>query len=127
VTDRVGFTGFVAEPDAAMRALDIVVHASTQPEPFGLVIAESMACGRPIVISRGGGAAELIEDGVTGLSFEPGRASDLSACLVKLVDDACLRARLGAAARAVALERFDARRLAVELAPIYEELSRATR
>ena len=43
---RVGFTGFVDEPAAAMRALDVVVHASTQPEPFGLVIAEAMAGGR---------------------------------------------------------------------------------
>src|ERR1700722_15168182 len=40
---RVGFTGFVDDVGAAMRALDIVVHASTQPEPFGLSIIEAMA------------------------------------------------------------------------------------
>ena len=49
----VGFTGFVDDAAAAMRALDVVVHASTQPEPFGLVIAEAMACGRAVVVSRG--------------------------------------------------------------------------
>ena len=43
---RVGFTGFVDSVDGVMRALDVVVHASTMPEPFGLVIAEAMACGR---------------------------------------------------------------------------------
>ena len=46
VADRVGFTGFVHTPEATFRALHIVVHASTEPEPFGLVIAEAMACGR---------------------------------------------------------------------------------
>ena len=53
---RVGFTGFVQDSATAMRALDIVVHASTDPEPFGLVIAEAMACGKPVVASRAGGA-----------------------------------------------------------------------
>ena len=48
VSDRVGFTGFVEDAAAAMRSLDIVVHASTQPEPFGMVIIEAMACGRPV-------------------------------------------------------------------------------
>ena len=43
---RVGFTGFVEDAAQAMRALDVVVHASTEPEPFGLVIAEAMACAR---------------------------------------------------------------------------------
>jgi glycosyltransferase involved in cell wall biosynthesis len=108
-----------------MRALDIVVHASTQPEPFGLVIAEAMACARLIVVSCGGGAADLIDDGVTGLSFEPGQASELADRLVRLAGDRCLRSKLGAAARAVAIGRFDARRLGEELVLIYEELRRS--
>ena len=43
---RVGFVGYVPDTAAAMRALDVAVHASTEPEPFGLVIAEAMACRR---------------------------------------------------------------------------------
>ena len=43
--------------DEAIRALDVVVHASTSPEPFGLVIAEAMACGRAVIVSDAGGAA----------------------------------------------------------------------
>ena len=57
----VGFTGKVDDVSAVLRALDIAVHASTEPEPFGLVIAEAMACGRPIVVSRAGGAAEIAQ------------------------------------------------------------------
>ena len=58
---RVGFTGFISDSSSAMRSLDIVVHASTDPEPFGLVIAEAMACGKAVVASRAGGAIELTE------------------------------------------------------------------
>ena len=57
----------VADPAAALRALDVVVHASTRPEPFGRVIVEGMACGRAVVAVRDGGAAELFEDGLTAL------------------------------------------------------------
>ena len=53
-------TGFVKDSAAALRALDVVVHGSTAPEPFGLVIAEAMACGRTVIVSDSGGVAEVI-------------------------------------------------------------------
>ncbi|HEY5839324.1 MAG TPA: glycosyltransferase, partial [Pyrinomonadaceae bacterium] len=49
VADRVGFTGFIDDTASAMRALDIIVHASIEREPFGLVIAEAAACGNSII------------------------------------------------------------------------------
>src|ERR1700740_3382779 len=67
IEGSVGFTGFVDDPAAATRALDIVVHASTRPEPFGLVIAEAMACGRAVIASDTGGASELLQLGVNAL------------------------------------------------------------
>src|SRR5262249_20746176 len=71
IGDRVGFTGFVGDTAPALRALDIVVHASTRPEPFGLVIAEAMACGRPIIVSDAGGAREVVNPGMGGLCARP--------------------------------------------------------
>jgi glycosyltransferase involved in cell wall biosynthesis len=47
LADRVGFTGFVHTPEATFRALHVVVHASTAPEPFGLVIAEQWPAADP--------------------------------------------------------------------------------
>ncbi len=120
VADRVGFVGFVAAADQVMRALDIVVHASTTPEPFGLVIAEAMACGRALVTSAAGGAAELVRDDEDALTHAPGDASQLAAAIQALVREPALRARLGRNARAVAARRFDARRLAGEFAEAYE-------
>lgn len=67
-----------------MRALDIVVHASTQPEPFGLVIAEAMACGRAVIASQAGGAAEIIDPGENALGLPPGDAAVLAERIVQL-------------------------------------------
>jgi glycosyltransferase involved in cell wall biosynthesis len=107
LTGRVGLTGFVDRPAAAMRALDIVVHASTQPEPFGLVIVEGLATGRAVIVSAAGGAAELVSDGVDALTHEPGSVDGLARCIDRLRADAPLRARLGAAARQSALRQFN--------------------
>jgi len=116
---RVGFTGFVGQPAAAMRALNIVVHASTQPEPFGLVIAEGMACGRAVIVSEGAGATELITVGTDALGHPPGDADILAACITRLVTDSALRTKLGEAGRITAEHRFDRARLAAQLIPLY--------
>jgi glycosyltransferase involved in cell wall biosynthesis len=125
LSNRVGFTGFLAEPARAMRALDIVVHASTQPEPFGLVIAEGMACGRAVIVSETGGATELFEPEINALGHPPGDAAHLAERITRLATDRELRARLGAAGRITAERRFDRARLAKELTPIYRAALRA--
>jgi glycosyltransferase involved in cell wall biosynthesis len=122
---RVGFTGFVEEPAAAIRALDVLVHASTEPEPFGLAIVEGMACGRSVVASRAGGAAEILHDCEAALSHAPGDADGLSAQIARLAQSAELRTRLGREGRLVAESRFDRARLAEELIKVYGEVSRA--
>ena len=116
----VGFTGFVPDPAPALRALDIVVHASAEPEPFGLVIAEAMACGKAVVASQSGGAAELVTDGVDALAHTPGDVAGLASRIAKLASDQELRRRLGHAARATAERCFTRRRLASEFIPIYQ-------
>jgi glycosyltransferase involved in cell wall biosynthesis len=121
--DRVGFTGFVERADTALRALDLVVHASTSPEPFGLVIAEAMACGRAVIVSAAAGAVELVTPDVDALTYTPGDADGLSRAIAMLARDAAKRAALGRAARRTAEHRFDRTRLATELMNIYEAVS----
>ncbi|MEP7305027.1 MAG: glycosyltransferase [Acidobacteriota bacterium] len=121
--DRVGFTGVVAEPDSALRALDIVVHASTAPEPFGLVIAEAMACERAVIVSAAGGAAEIVTDHVDALGHPPGDVDALASRIIALATDAESRARIARAARATAVRSFDRTRLAADLVPIYRKVA----
>ena len=87
VAERVGFTGFVERPAAVMRALDVVVHASTDPEPFGLVIAEGLACGKAVIVASAGGAAELIDDGVDAIGLTPGDSTALARAIDRLAGD----------------------------------------
>jgi len=123
IAERVGFTGFVADTSGAIRALDILVHASTEPEPFGRVIAEGMACGRAVIASAAGGAAELITEGEDALAHRPGDDAALAARIMDLARDPELRARLGRAGRKTAQRRFDQSRLAEELVPLYGRLT----
>jgi len=122
---RVGFTGFVDDVGAAMRALDIVVHASTQPEPFGLSIIEAMACGKPVIASRAGGAAEIVEASGGALFHRPGDSADLANQIAQLAADSARRQCLGRAGRAAAERLFARPRLAHELIPIYERVASA--
>jgi len=113
---KVEFTGFLKDPAPVIEALDIVVHASTEPEPFGLAIAEGMAAGRAVVTS----SESLVTNGVDGLTHAPGSAADLARALEELLLDPILRKRLSTAARASAERRFQPERMAREFIALYE-------
>jgi glycosyltransferase involved in cell wall biosynthesis len=121
VANRVGFTGFVEDVPAAMRALDIVVHASTEPEPFGLVIVQAMACGRAVIVSAAGGACELVEPETNALTHTPGEIGGLADALMGLATDAALRIRLGTAGRVNVRRDFSRLRMAEVIVPLYEK------
>jgi glycosyltransferase involved in cell wall biosynthesis len=86
-----------------MRHLDVLVLPSHQ-EPFGTVLGEAMAVGTPVVATRVGGLAEVVEDGVTGLLVEPGDPPALADAVARVLER---REQLGAAAREHAV-RFGA-------------------
>jgi glycosyltransferase involved in cell wall biosynthesis len=117
---RVGFTDFVSDAAAAIRALDIVVHASIAPEPFGLAVAEAFACGRAVVASRGGGILEIVRDNENALTHRPGDVQELAAALAGLAADEGLRQMLGSAARKTAESSFTRARFAHELMRVYQ-------
>lgn len=104
---RILFPGFVKEPSALYALMDLNVLPSRR-EGLGLAVIEGMASGVPTLGSRSGGIAEVIEDGDSGLLFQPGQAADLRACLERLVADRPLRERLAQSGRQRALAQFDA-------------------
>jgi glycosyltransferase involved in cell wall biosynthesis len=124
LTGRVGFVPFTADPVPIYRALDVVLHASTLPEPFGLTVAEAMACGRAVVVSKAGGAAQLFTNDEDAVGFSPGNADQLAATVRRLTEDAALRSRLGIAARRTAEARFDANRYGQQLCQVYRGIAR---
>ena len=100
------FTGHVSDMAAVYNGLDLVVSASTSPEPLGTMIIEAMTMARPIIAPAHGGALEMIDHEQTGLLFGAGDAQALADTILRLDRDPTLRARLGNAARAKALQRF---------------------
>jgi glycosyltransferase involved in cell wall biosynthesis len=119
VGDRVGFVPFQADPVAIYRALDVVVHASVRPEPFGRTIIEGMACGKAVVVARGGGALELFTEGIDAVGVSPGDAAGLARVLGELVTDPARRAELGIQARRTAVARYGRARLGRAVAEVY--------
>jgi glycosyltransferase involved in cell wall biosynthesis len=96
------------------RAADVLAHA-VHEEPFGLVAAEALACGIPVVAAGEGGIGEVVDDGRTGVLVPPRRPALLAAALQSLVDDPGRRARMGAAGAKAARDRFDRRRMVADV------------
>jgi len=121
---RLEFRGFCDDVVAELHRMDIVVHASTVPEPFGQVITEAMAAGVPIVAAGAGGPAETIQHGLTGLLCPPGDVAALAATLRRLTDDPELRGRLSVAGQQRARD-FSPERIAGQIMSVYRGLSSA--
>jgi glycosyltransferase involved in cell wall biosynthesis len=104
------------------RAIDILVLASSQPEPFGLVIVEGMASGRPVIATAHGGPCELIEAGVTGLLVAPGNADALAAGIMALVTDPDRAAAMGAAGRLRAESHYSSQAYIAGVHRVYDDV-----
>jgi 2-deoxystreptamine N-acetyl-D-glucosaminyltransferase/2-deoxystreptamine glucosyltransferase len=83
-----------------------VVACPSYREGFGVVCAEAMAHGRPVVAGAVGGLLDLVADGETGILVPPGDVEAIRTALERLIADPGLRARMGNAARARVRERF---------------------
>jgi glycosyltransferase involved in cell wall biosynthesis len=125
LSGRVRFTGWTYGP-AAMpevhRALDVLVLASSEPEPFGLVVVEAMATGVPVVATAHGGPADIVVDGVTGTLVPPRDPAAMAAAICALVDDPAAAARMGAAGRVRACERYSAAQYLAGVQAVYADV-----
>jgi glycosyltransferase involved in cell wall biosynthesis len=125
IADKVDFLGFQANVTQVYRGLDIVVHASTQPEPFGLSIVEGMACAKPVIVSQAGGAAELFTHNYDAYGVPPGDSQALAVAIQYLIDRPQERQTIGDRARQTVLQRFNGDRLGEQLLAFYQTVRRA--
>src|SRR5450631_3017683 len=99
IHDNVEFTGFCHDIEPAIAKLDILVHASTKGEPFGQVIIEGMAAGKPVVATNGGGVPEIVEDGQTGILVPMGDADAMAEAIRQILSDPRKARAMGIQAR----------------------------
>jgi len=127
IGDRVTFTGYRADIPDILTILDVVIHASIQPEPFGRVITEAMAMKRPVVATKAGGPTEIIEDGRTGFLVPPGDHAAMADRVVALLEDRALAERVGDAGSREVARRFSADAHARLVRRVYEQVLRPRR
>lgn len=94
LVERVGFCGWMERARDFHESVDVFVLASRHEEGFGLVLAEAMAVGVPVVATRSGGAVNVVEDGVSGLLVDRCAPRQIAGALSRLHNDAALRAGL---------------------------------
>ena len=110
-------------PNASVRAAWeqclFGIVPSVWAEPFGIVILECMAAGRPVVVSRTGGIPEIVTDGEDGVLVTPGDSEALASAMAALAGDGPRRERMGQAAL-VSVQRYFPDRVVPEVEAVYE-------
>lgn len=122
--DRVHFLGFRSDVPALMKAVDVVVHTSTAPEPFGRVIVEGLLAQRPVVATRAGGATEIIDSGVNGYLVDPRNAGQLVSALERLFDNPAASRDLATAGQRMVVSQFDKTRMQSRVGSVIDSVSR---
>ena len=119
VAERVRLTGARLDLPLVLAAIDVLALPSTF-EGFGIVQAEAMYLGLPVVATAHGGSTEVVDDGITGFLVPYGDEDQLAERIDRLAGDPELRARMGAAGRRRVLERFTAGAMARGYAELYD-------
>jgi glycosyltransferase involved in cell wall biosynthesis len=121
IADRIHWLGLVPDPLSLLQASDMFLLA-TVGEAFGLVLAEAMACGVPVVGSRAGAIPEVVEDQTTGLLVTPRSAVAMADAVEELARDEAKRERLGQAAIERVHAHFTLEKTVAETLKIYDSL-----
>lgn len=126
VADRVIFAGYRKDIPALMHASDVIVHTSITPEPFGLVVVEAMAAGKPVVAAAQGGPLDIVVPGETGWLVDATRPVEIARAVLELLRDAPTRERMGESGRQRARALFSAQRNTQEIERLYSDLLTST-
>jgi glycosyltransferase involved in cell wall biosynthesis len=122
IADRVVFTGRRSDVPEIMTEVEVVVHASVLPDSLPTVLLEAAASAKPVVATSGGGVAEIVVDGRTGLLVPPGDAEAMAAAIERLLDDPARAQAMGAAARTRAQAMFSLDDQVRKVQALYEEI-----
>jgi glycosyltransferase involved in cell wall biosynthesis len=120
--DRIIFTGFRSDVPRILAALDVVVLSSSTPEPFGRVVIEGMAAGKPVVATAAGGVLEIITDGLDGLLVPCKDSKAMARAIVSLLRNPGWAEQIGTAARQRVAQAFSVERHVAQVQGVYDSI-----
>ena len=120
--DVISFLGFRRDIPQLVAAADVLVHASTTPEPFGQVVVQAMAAGRPAIATNAGGIQEIVLDQRTGLLVPMADADAMASAMIQLLSHPEQAAAMGRAGRRRFLEMFTIQRTAAQVTALYDSM-----
>jgi len=122
LSESMVFTGHQANVFPFISKMDTIVHASIKPEPFGRVIIEAMALGKPVIATKIGGPLEIITNGVDGLLIRESDPRALAVAIHGLLNDTNRRKNISTAASRKVKERFELSNTVNKIEDIYAEV-----
>ena len=126
LSEYITFTGYQKDINYFMDKMDIIVHTSVEPEPFGRVIIEAMARGKPVIATDAGGPREIIRDGVNGILVPPNRSDILAEQVVSLLKNEDLYIKLSKYARDTVYKHFNQENCIKHTESAYEKVLQNT-
>ena len=122
IADKVIFPGFVRNEDTSLfyNASDVFIFPTLRLESFGIVIAEAMACGKPVIASNIGSIPNVIDNGVNGILIPPGDFRELASQIKRLFNDRMYSKALSEKAQLKANERFGLNRMVESTIEVFE-------
>ena len=120
-TEKIRFMGHMSQRDFFPN-VDVVVAPSLWQEPLGMVVAESLAFGKPIIASRRGGIPEMIQDGSNGVLFDPTKIDELVNAMHKLHNDEPFRKSMSLRAVDSALPFMNRNSWIAQYVEIYQQV-----
>lgn len=121
-SDRILMTGYVEDISGIYSIMDVCVHTSIEPEPFGLVIIEAMVNGVPVIASDTGAPREIITDKVNGYIVRPAKTIELAETIKNLLTNAELREDIGSRGRAHVQKNYNVKDYARLVEHVYQEV-----
>lgn len=115
-------TGYQEDVEGFYIAMDIVVHASIEPEPFGMVVPEGMAAENPVIAADEGGPAEIVSPGIDGFLVPPGDIDKMAAAILELANDPDKRKTMGANGYNKVKNQFTIPYIASQVEKVYQDI-----
>lgn len=122
ISDKIVFTGYREDVADLMKLMNVVVLASITPEPFGMVVIEAMAIGKPVVATRAGGPLDSVVDGETGFLVPVKDIEKMAGSIIKLLENPGIAEEMGRKGRKRVEEIFCKERYANQVEKVYASL-----